>query len=1386
MATELIALLDGREIGRIQRDKRDRLTFVYDDAWRRSPQAYPLSLSMSIAAQEHGHAAIEAFIWGLLPDNDRILDRWAKKFQVSARNPFALIANVGEDCAGAIQFALPERLDVLQGTNDSEVEWLDKAQVAERLRALREDMSAWRTPRDTGQFSLAGAQAKTALLFENGRWGVPSGRIPTTHILKPPMRELDGHAENEHFCLDLARAVDIPAAKSTVERFQEEVAIVVERYDRDRTTGSLKRIHQEDMCQAMGILPTKKYENEGGPTAKQIMDLLRTHSTTREEDVATFVNALAFNWLIGGTDAHAKNYSVLLAPNAVRLAPLYDVASVLPYDGVDLPKLKLAMKIGGEYELMNIGPRQWKKLAETLRIHEDQVFDQIDRLASSIPDYAADIRNNARYAGLQHPIIDRLAAVLTARAVRCRSLLKGGPAQPAAPAQAGQAPRYLPIQGTFFAHRLTLEGVGEDALTQSLTTARVDMNPHQVDAALFAMSSPLSKGTLLADEVGLGKTIEASLVIAQRWAERRRRILLIVPASLRKQWSQELHDKFSLPSVILESTTYNEAKKRGSRRPLDIADQIVIVSYEFGALKADDIAAINWDLVVFDEAHRLRNVYKKDGAKRAKALRQATLNARKILLTATPLQNSLMELYGLVSVIDDQFFGDEASFRQQYVSANGAGNQLLFLRKRLEPISKRTLRRQVQQAGLIRYTERTSLTLQFEPKPQEVELYTAVSTYLQRPGTFAFGGKPNALVTLIVRKILGSSTFAVAETLGKIIDRLKQKLPPTIETLTDYDVVEEVAEEVAPEGIPHASMAPTIDVAKLAEEIAELEGYRALALEIGSNAKGLELVKALPQALDQIEEKGGNRKAVIFTESVRTQRYLAELLAANGYAGDVVLLNGQNNDPDSRAIYEDWRARHRGTDAISGSRTADMKAAIVEAFRDRKSILIATESGAEGINLQFCSLVVNFDLPWNPQRVEQRIGRCHRYGQRIDVTVVNFLNLKNHAEIRVHQLLATKFNLFKGVFGASDEVLGAIESGVDIERRILEIVQTARNETEIDAAFDKLQEELQTHIDEQVLDARKRLLENVDERVVAQLKARGNEIHHSKSEFERQLLLLAHAELPEARFHPDDDRRFDFRGDTYTVQWPLADEKGWKFFRLFEGTLATELVERAKTRTFDRPAHLRFDLTAYKGGRLADVERLRGVAGWLQVAKLKIATPAVTREHLVVSVLPDRPIDNLHQDTIERLFRVPAVELGAALDTVPGVDLKEIEGRRRQELIEEAEHQNADWLDTESNKLDSYADDLERSFDAEIKALEGELKAAKKALRSAPLAMQEKVDERKRIAGLETRRDKMKAEFFDRRARIRADVEEMLDRIQASLKMKPTLTPLFVMRWEVQ
>jgi serine/threonine-protein kinase HipA len=416
---QLVAVFNGREAGRIRRDDRGRLTFVYNDDWRRARGAYPLSLSMSLAAAEHGHKPVEAFLWGLLPDDANVLDRWARRFQVSARNAFALMSHVGEDCAGAVQFVRPERLADVVGQGPAEIEWLDERDVADRLRALLADHAAWRMPRDTGQFSLAGAQPKTALLYENGRWGVPSGRTPTTHILKPPTGEFEGHAENEHVCMQLASALGLSTVNSQVMKFEDQVAIMIERYDRQRTDAGLVRIHQEDMCQAMAILPTIKYENEGGPGARAIVDLIRTFSGRAEEDVRRFIDALTFNWLIGGTDAHAKNYAMLIgAEGRARLAPLYDIASILPYD-FDLQKIRSAMKIGGEYRMRDIGLRQWRKLAVELRLDADALMTRINDLARGLPDAMADVCRRAETDGLDHPLVERLASKLRERAERC-------------------------------------------------------------------------------------------------------------------------------------------------------------------------------------------------------------------------------------------------------------------------------------------------------------------------------------------------------------------------------------------------------------------------------------------------------------------------------------------------------------------------------------------------------------------------------------------------------------------------------------------------------------------------------------------------------------------------------------------------------------------------------------------------------------------------------------------------------------------------------------------------------------------------------------------------------------------------------------------------------
>jgi serine/threonine-protein kinase HipA len=380
---------------------------------------------MPLAPEQYGHRKIEPFLWGLLPDNEIVLGQWARKFHVSPRNAFGLIANVGEDCAGAVQFVRPERLGAVRLGAPQEVQWLDEAAVADRLRALHQDQSAWRIPRDTGQFSLAGAQPKTALLLDNGRWGVPSGRLPTTHILKPPTGEFDGHAENEHFCLQLARSFDLPTANSEIRRFEDQIAIIVERYDRIRTGRTIRRVHQEDVCQALGLLPTKKYQGDGGPGVREIAGLLTTFSTAPAQDTNTFVGAIAFNWLVAGTDAHSKNYALLLGSESrVRLAPLYDLASALPYPGMRPIGLKLAMKIGGEYRLRNIAARHWRRLATEVRQNPEELLGKLRVTAEAMPDHVLQIQQLAKGDGLVHPVVDRLSEKLIARAKECGRLLK--------------------------------------------------------------------------------------------------------------------------------------------------------------------------------------------------------------------------------------------------------------------------------------------------------------------------------------------------------------------------------------------------------------------------------------------------------------------------------------------------------------------------------------------------------------------------------------------------------------------------------------------------------------------------------------------------------------------------------------------------------------------------------------------------------------------------------------------------------------------------------------------------------------------------------------------------------------------------------------------------
>ena len=472
----------------------------------------------------------------------------------------------------------------------------------------------------------------------------------------------------------------------------------------------------------------------------------------------------------------------------------------------------------------------------------------------------------------------------------------------------------------YFAHELTRRYPSDsvEKFAGAVASAQVDLNPHQVDAALFAFRSPLSKGAVLADEVGLGKTIEAGLVISQRWAERKRRILIITPANLRKQWHQELTEKFFLPCSLIESRSYNQAIKLGNFRPFETQDSVVICSYHFARSKASDVSAMPWDLVVIDEAHRLRNVYKPSNVI-ANTLKLALAQKDKLLLTATPLQNSLLELFGLVSFLDEHTFGDLKSFREQFTNLNQ--NQVFqSLKDRLKPICHRTLRRQV--TAYIPFTRRFPLVEEFTPEESEDRLYNLVSDYLRRDNLQALPASQRSLMTLVLRKLLASSTFAIAGALATISKRLKDRLRKneSDESLEeqldqDYEALEETAEEWPEE--PAEEPLSDADRAALEAEIADLDAFAALATSIEHNAKGKALLAALGVAFEKAAQLGGAQKAIIFTESRRTQNYLLRVLADSPFSEGIVLFNGSNTDERSKQIYATWLERHQGTDRVN-------------------------------------------------------------------------------------------------------------------------------------------------------------------------------------------------------------------------------------------------------------------------------------------------------------------------------------------------------------------------------------------------------------------------------------------------------------------------------------
>jgi len=940
----------------------------------------------------------------------------------------------------------------------------------------------------------------------------------------------------------------------------------------------------------------------------------------------------------------------------------------------------------------------------------------------------------------------------------------------------------------FFAYELTRRCPSDslEKLAGALVDAQVDLNPHQLDAALFAFQSPLSRGALLADEVGLGKTIEAGLVLSQKWAERKRRILVITPANLRKQWYQELSEKFFLPCRILEAKSYNAQIKVGKFRPFE-APEIVICSYQFAKSKAGDVNAIPWDLVVIDEAHRLRNVYKPTNVI-ANVLKQALAHAPKLLLTATPLQNSLLELFGLVSFIDEHAFGDLKSFKEQYAKLD-QDRVFHTLKARLKPICHRTLRRQV--LAYVKYTKRLPIVQPFTPEEGEDRLYTLVSEYLRRDNLQALPNSQRTLMTLVLRKLLASSTFAIAGALDTLSRRMKVRLAKGSQTELDlvqeldedYESLDETAEEWG-EDEPDAPLSDS-DRAALELEIKELESFRDLAVSITSNAKGRSLLEALNRAFAEADRLGAARKAIIFTESRKTQSYLLRLLAESPWRDGIVLFNGSNSEDKARALYADWMERHAGSDKISGSKTADVRSAIVDYFRDEGQIMIATEAGAEGINLQFCSLVVNYDLPWNPQRIEQRIGRCHRYGQNHDVVVVNFLNQTNEADQRVFALLSEKFQLFEGVFGASDEVLGAIESGVDFEKRIADIYQRCRHPDEIEQAFDSLQRELSGEIDATMTKTRQQLMENFDDEVREKLKVSDEASRAFLNRYERLLMQLTRIELDgHAEFRGDS--AFDLKESPFpgipTGLYELPRRTGEAHTYRMTHPLAEGLIARAKGR--DLPmVEVHFDYARHCG-KVSVLEPLIGRTGWLAVTSLTVESLDQAEDHLIIAAVTDDG-DTIDAETARRMLSLPgevgiqATPDGSVLDALSRT------AKEKEIIIQRTiSERNAKFFEAEAEKLDSWAEDMKVGLEREIKEFDRQIKEARRAASLAP-TLEEKLTGQKALKALEGHRNQKRRSLFDAQDELDRQREELIARIEGKLSQRVATEPLFMLRWSV-
>ena len=926
------------------------------------------------------------------------------------------------------------------------------------------------------------------------------------------------------------------------------------------------------------------------------------------------------------------------------------------------------------------------------------------------------------------------------------------------------------FHAAYYSHLLTQRNA-ENMLIATLQNSKLDLNPHQVEAALFALRSPFSRGIIEADEVGLGKTIVAGLIIAQKWAELKQRILIIVPANLRRQWQTELEEKFYLDSVIMDGETFADFEKI-QENPF-LQNCIIITSYNFAYSKAEYIKEIDWDIAVLDEAHKMRNVYKKDNVM-ARSIRTSLRDCFKLLLTATPLQNSLLELFGLISFIDNYIFGNIDSFKAQFsFLRDEKQKEFSDLVERIRPMCIRTLRSQVLE--YIKYTERLPITQEFVPTKDEQKLYDKFSSYLQRSDLWAIPTGGRSLIVMVMWKLLASSTFAIAGTLEKIILRLEYMYEhgETVRNVKiknlDDGLINDSEEELV--AVKRKKLSKK-ELTSLKAEIDELKEYHSLAVSIKENAKGNALLIALKKGFIKLKELKAPQKAVIFTESRRTQEYIYRILEDSSYKGKSILYFG----------------------GMPQKKQEEVK----EKFKTELQIMIATESAAEGLNLQFCPMCINYDLPYNPQRIEQRIGRCHRYGQQNDVVVINFLNKNNVADQRVYELLCDKFQLFEGVFGASDGILGSIDS-LDFEQRIIEIYQKCRTTEEIEKSFAELRESLLPQIDEKVNNIRQKLLENFDEDVAKRLKENQDNSKNNLTKFESLLWEVTKFKLEGKYADFDEDKKyFRVKENPYYNSSHNYKRHGGEYYLnknadtsvryRFKCSLAQSILFEFKHEFIWHYGSVCFDLSGYKG-RFSNLEHLKNKSGYLALYNIEIIYNQRREERLVFSgycndgeILSQKQMSRMfelsgNENYIDRDIFYSDKQLTEKLD-----NLFELE---KEHILEEISIQDSNYFEEEASKLDKWAKDIKIGLELDLRGVDKSIDEINVKLRARNLTLKQRLDLQEQLSELEPKRKELRMKIYEEQDKIDNERKKLIEETKKKLIIKVESKKLFTIEWRI-